>query len=85
MLPARAPGSVGAMVPANEFERACFDYVRAASSDPTSVPDEILLKPAALNEEETAIVRQHPVVGENICAPLKSLRRILPAISIALE
>ena len=32
----------GAMVPANEFERACFDYVRAASSDPTSVPDEIL-------------------------------------------
>ncbi|SRR6266849_2071283 len=45
-----------------------------------SVPDEILLKPAALNEEETAIVRQHPVVGENICAPLKSLRRILPVI-----
>jgi uncharacterized peroxidase-related enzyme len=32
----------GAMAPANEFERACFDYVRAASSDPTSVPDEIL-------------------------------------------
>jgi uncharacterized peroxidase-related enzyme len=27
---------------ANEMERACFDYVRAASEDPTSVPDEIL-------------------------------------------
>jgi alkylhydroperoxidase family enzyme len=24
------------------MERACFDYVRAASEDPTSVPDEIL-------------------------------------------
>lgn len=24
------------------FERACFDYVRAASEDPTAVPDEIL-------------------------------------------
>ncbi|HKV64198.1 MAG TPA: HD domain-containing phosphohydrolase [Candidatus Acidoferrum sp.] len=45
-----------------------------------SIPDEILLKPGALDEKETAIVRQHPVIGENICAPLKSLRRILPAI-----
>jgi putative two-component system response regulator len=45
-----------------------------------AVPDEVLLKPGALNAEETAIVRQHPVIGESICAPLKSLRRILPAI-----
>lgn len=28
--------------PANEMEQACFDYVRSASEDPTSVPDEIL-------------------------------------------
>jgi uncharacterized peroxidase-related enzyme len=28
--------------PANEMEKACFDYVRSASEDPTSVPDEIL-------------------------------------------
>jgi uncharacterized peroxidase-related enzyme len=26
----------------NDMERACFDYVRSASKDPTSVPDEIL-------------------------------------------
>jgi len=45
-----------------------------------AVPDEILLKPAALNTEETEIVRQHPAIGESICAPLKSLRRILPVI-----
>jgi uncharacterized peroxidase-related enzyme len=32
----------GNFVPKDEFERACFDYVRAASADPTSVPDEIL-------------------------------------------
>src|SRR5215472_2477425 len=32
----------GAYEPKDEHERACFDYVRAASSDPTSVPDEIL-------------------------------------------
>jgi putative two-component system response regulator len=45
-----------------------------------AVPDEILLKPGALNAEEREIVRQHPVIGEGICAPLKSLRRILPVI-----
>ncbi len=33
-----------------------------------AVPDSILLKPGPLNAEETEIVRQHPVVGEKICA-----------------
>ena len=32
----------GDIEPKDEFERACFDYVRTASEDPTSVPDEIL-------------------------------------------
>ncbi len=32
----------GDLEPKNEFERVCFDYVRAASEDPTSVPNEIL-------------------------------------------
>lgn len=45
-----------------------------------AVPDKILLKPARLNPEETEIVRQHPVTGEKICAPLRCLRPILPLI-----
>jgi putative two-component system response regulator len=45
-----------------------------------AVPDSILLKPGLLDPEEMEIVKQHPVVGEKICAPLKSLRRILPVI-----
>jgi cyclic di-GMP phosphodiesterase len=44
------------------------------------VPENILLKPGPLDLEEMKIVKQHPVIGESICAPLKSLRRILPAI-----
>src|SRR5258708_27384552 len=32
----------GAYTPKNEMERACFDYVRSACEDPTSVPDDIL-------------------------------------------
>jgi putative two-component system response regulator len=45
-----------------------------------AVPDAILLKPGRLTEEEWAIIRQHPVVGERICAPLKSFRSVLPII-----
>jgi uncharacterized peroxidase-related enzyme len=32
----------GDVPPADEFERVCFDYVRAASEDPTAVPDDLL-------------------------------------------
>jgi putative two-component system response regulator len=44
------------------------------------MPESILLKPGPLDAEETRIMREHPVTGENICKPLKSLRRILPVI-----
>jgi len=45
-----------------------------------AVPDAILLKPGRLTEGEWEIIRQHPVVGERICAPLKSFRSVLPII-----
>jgi cyclic di-GMP phosphodiesterase len=45
-----------------------------------SVPEKILLKPGPLDAAETKIIREHPINGEKICAPLKSLRRILPVI-----
>ena len=31
-----------------------------------SIPDTVLRKPGALNEEEWALIRQHPIVGETI-------------------
>ncbi len=45
-----------------------------------AVPDEILKKGTNLTPEEWAIMRQHPITGENICRPLKSLRLVLPII-----
>jgi putative two-component system response regulator len=45
-----------------------------------AVPDAILLKPGKLSEEEWKLMREHPVVGERICAPLKSFRIVLPII-----
>lgn len=45
-----------------------------------SVPDHILLKPGPLTWEEWQVVREHPLIGERICAPLKSFRLVLPII-----
>jgi putative two-component system response regulator len=45
-----------------------------------AVPDAILLKPSRLTEDEWKLVYEHPVVGERICAPLKSFRLVLPII-----
>ena len=45
-----------------------------------AVPDAILLKPGRLTPEEFRIMQELPVVGERICAPLKSFRLVLPII-----
>ena|SRR5437660_101440 len=45
-----------------------------------NLPESILLKPGPLDAEEKRIMQEHPIIGEKICAPLKSLRKILPVI-----
>jgi putative two-component system response regulator len=45
-----------------------------------AVPDEILKKGTNLSAEEWELMKKHPVTGENICRPLKSLRLVLPII-----
>ena len=45
-----------------------------------AVPDEILKKGSNLTAAEWEIMKQHPVTGETICKPLRSLRLVLPII-----
>jgi len=45
-----------------------------------AVPDAILKKGSDLTLQEWEIMKLHPVTGENICKPLKSLRLVLPII-----
>jgi putative two-component system response regulator len=45
-----------------------------------TVPDEILKKGSNLTPAQWEVMRQHPVTGENICRPLKSLKDVLPII-----
>jgi len=44
------------------------------------VPDSVLLKPGPLTPEEFDLMKKHPVIGESLCAPLQSLRRVRPII-----
>jgi putative two-component system response regulator len=44
------------------------------------VPEAILNKPGPLTADEFAVMKKHPEIGERICAPLKSLREMLPVI-----
>jgi putative two-component system response regulator len=44
------------------------------------IPDDILKKGTNLTPAEWDIMKEHPIIGENICKPLKSLRGVLPII-----
>ena len=44
------------------------------------IADSILLKPSGLSDWEFEEVRLHPIIGETICRPLKSLAPVLPLI-----
>jgi putative two-component system response regulator len=44
------------------------------------IPDSILFKPGKLTGAEWETMRAHPVLGEEICRPVKSLGGVLPLI-----
>jgi len=44
------------------------------------VPETILLKPGPLTHEESAAMRRHPVIGENICRSFPSSRLFAPIV-----
>ena len=45
-----------------------------------SIPDAILKKGTSLSADEWKVMKQHPLIGEKICAPMQSLRDVLPII-----
>jgi putative two-component system response regulator len=45
-----------------------------------ALPDNVLLKPGRLDPEELRQMREHPVVGDNLCRTIKSLDRVRPIV-----
>ena len=44
------------------------------------IPDSVLLKPGKLDQDEWELIKQHSVIGWEICKPLGSLGPVLPLI-----
>jgi cyclic di-GMP phosphodiesterase len=44
------------------------------------IPNEIINKAGLLTAKERIVMNKHPIIGERICEPLKSLRHLLPII-----
>jgi putative two-component system response regulator len=45
-----------------------------------AIPDSILLKPGPLSKEEFAVVKKHPIVGEQLTRPMRSMQAVWPII-----
>lgn len=45
-----------------------------------AVPEQILCKTGPLTSEERSAINKHPLVGEQICTPLRSFESVLPII-----
>ena len=44
------------------------------------IPDSVLLKAGRLTPEEFELMKRHPEIGDNLCAPLQSLKRVRPIV-----
>ncbi|MBW4652218.1 MAG: response regulator [Kaiparowitsia implicata GSE-PSE-MK54-09C] len=44
------------------------------------IPDDVLLKTGRLTAEDWEIMRQHVIIGERICQPLRTMRGVVPII-----
>ena len=45
-----------------------------------AIPDAVMLKAGALTSEETELIRQHVLFGEEICQPLRNRGGVLPIV-----
>lgn len=45
-----------------------------------AIPDSIMLKAGELTSDERELIRQHVLIGEKICQPLRNRRGVLPII-----
>src|SRR5204862_2197572 len=45
-----------------------------------AIPDRVLLKKGRLTKKEYALMKQHPVIGDDLCATVRSLERVRPIV-----
>jgi cyclic di-GMP phosphodiesterase len=78
---ARYAGSLGRLLMLDEtdlgaLERGGFLH----DIGKIAVPDRVLLKGGRLDPQESMVMREHPIVGDALCAGLRSLRSVRPIV-----
>jgi putative two-component system response regulator len=78
---ARYAGSLGRLLTLDEtdlgaLERGGFLH----DIGKIAVPDRVLLKGGKLDPQESMVMREHPIVGDALCAGLRSLRSVRPIV-----
>lgn len=80
----RVTGYAIALAEAAHLSYAIRDVVACAGPlhdvGKIGIPDNVLCKPGRLTDEEFDLIKKHPEIGEEICRPLRSLRRLLSGI-----
>ena len=76
----RFPNTICKVVRQGGEQRKHVEVRVGPGHHPIAVPDAILLKNGRLTEHEMDVMKGHPVIGERICAGLKSFRLVLPII-----
>jgi putative two-component system response regulator len=94
IVEARDPYTEGHCERLAEYATALGSALRLASQDldilrrgaalhdvgKIAVPDSVLLKAGRLDAEEMMLMKQHPVVGDNLCRSVRSLHRVRPIV-----
>ena len=78
----RRPARAGALGLADEDLEALHRGGYLHDVGKVGVPDAVLLKPGPLTAEEFALMKKHPEIGDSLCAPLQSLRRVRPIVPV---
>jgi HD domain len=79
-IPALALGLASAMHLPLQFRRTLRLGSILHDVGKIGVPDSILLKPAALTDDEWLIMRKHPAIGEEMLRPIVFLSSVLPIV-----
>jgi len=93
-LEVRDPHTQGHSTRVGEFSREFGDYLGLSLQEQEllrkagllhdigkiGLSKDLFLKPPPLSAEEIETIKQHTIIGEQICKPLYSLREVLPAI-----
>jgi putative two-component system response regulator len=78
---ARYATSLGRLLGLDQADLAALDHGGFLHDiGKIAVPDRVLLKGGALDAQESRVMREHPIIGDALCAGLRSFNKVRPIV-----